>query len=199
MRSEKELTIDYYNKKTTEFFDETVIADVGPLHERFLKYVPEHGRVLDFGCGSGRDTKIFKNMGYLVDAIDGSSELAKKASEYSGVEVRCMDFFELCEKDKYDGIWACASLLHVKKERLPEIIGILRDALVPGGVLYMSFKYGDFAGVRDDRYFVDLNEESVNKIFDQVDGIETVEQWYSQDVRRNKDVEWMKAIVRKIL
>ena len=111
-------------------------------------------------------------MGYLVDAIDGSSELAKKASEYSGVEVRCMDFFEMCEKDKYDGIWACASLLHVKKERLPEIIGILRDALVPGGVLYMSFKYGDFAGVRDDRYFVDLNEESMNKNIDQVDGID---------------------------
>ena len=63
----------------------------------------------------------------------------------------------------------------------------------------MSFKYGDFAGVRDERYFVDLNEKSMNIIFDQVDGIETVDQWYSQDVRRNKDVQWMNAIVRKIL
>ena len=95
MKSENDLTLDYYNKKTTEFFDETVIADVSPLHERFLKYNPEHGRILDFGCGSGRDTKFFKDMGYEVDAIDGSSELAKMATEYSGVEVRCMDFFNL--------------------------------------------------------------------------------------------------------
>ena len=198
MKSENDLTLDYYNKKTTEFFDETVIADVSPLHERFLKNIPEHGRILDFGCGSGRDTKFFKDMGYEVDAIDGSSELAKKATEYSGVEVRCMDFFDLSEKDRYDGIWACASLLHVEKNRLAEIIGILRDALVPGGVLYMSFKYGDFAGVRDERCFLDLNEASLDEIIAEVTGIEVVDQWFSQDVRRGKDVDWLNEIVRKL-
>ena len=136
-------TMEYYQQFPDEFFDSTILADVSELYGHFLKYIPEHGKVLDFGCGSGRDTKEFLDMGYSVEAIDGSSEMCIRASEYTGIDVKCMDFFDLNEESKYDGIWACASLLHVGRDRLPEIFEVLRKSIAQGGILYASFKYGD--------------------------------------------------------
>ena len=191
-------TLKYYNEKTTEFYESTVIADLTELYERFLKEVRSGGKILDFGCGSGRDTKAFKDRGYDVDAIDGSVELCKLASNYLGIKVRCMDFFEMKEKDKYDGIWACASILHIDKEKLPEIISLLRDALVMNGVLYMSFKYGDFSGIRDERFFTDMNEGLAEELICQVNGLKTIDMWQSYDVRREKDVRWLNVLLRKM-
>ena len=192
------ITIDYYNNKTEEFFESTVMAEVGLLYDRFLKYIPDGGRILDLGCGSGRDTKKFLNRGYKVEAIDGSSELCKLASEYTGIDIKCMDFFDLDEHERYDGIWACASLLHVEKEKLVDLLMKIRSALVPGGVLYMSFKYGDFEGERDERYFVDLNEYEFGKIYNKLEGYSKVDEWYSEDVRRDKDVKWLNEILRRV-
>lgn len=81
-------TTQYYNDNSKVFFDETVCADVTPLYERFLKYVPEGGRILDLGCGSGRDVKAFRDRGYVADGADRSEELCKLASEYTGVKIR---------------------------------------------------------------------------------------------------------------
>ena len=191
-------TMEYYKEYAEEFYESTIDADVEPLYERFLKYIPDSGQILDFGCGSGRDTKYFADQGYEVDAIDGSPELCKMASEYSGIVVKCMDFFELEVESKYDGIWACASLLHVDRERLPETFEILKNALVMNGYLYASFKYGDYKDIRDGRYFVDLNEDSLTGIISSVQGFEIVEMWQSQDVRRGKDVDWINVILKKV-
>ena len=195
--SNKDETLKYYNVKTSEFYESTVIADLTELYDRFLKEVRPGGRVLDFGCGSGRDTKVFKDRGFEVEAIDGSSELCKLATEYSGVEVRCMDFFDLNEKEKYDGIWACASLLHLEREKLPEVICLLKEALVTNGVLYMSFKYGDFSGMRDERFFTDMNEDLADELIRQVSGLKKVDMWQSYDVRRGKDVHWQNLLLKK--
>ena len=196
--SERDKTLEYYETNTVEFYESTVIADLTILHDKFLEQVPVGGRILDFGCGSGRDTKAFLDRGYQVDAIDGSAELSKLASQYTGIQVRCMDFFDLDAINTYDGIWACASLLHVEKQRIPDIISKLRDALVTGGVLYMSFKYGDFNEFRDERHFTDLNEELAEELLSKINGIETVDIWQSYDVRRGKDVHWLNVMVRKV-
>ncbi len=196
--SERDKTLEYYETNTVEFYESTVIADLTILHDKFLEQVPVGGRILDFGCGSGRDTKVFLDRGYQVDAIDGSAELSKLASQYTGIQVRCMDFFDLDAINTYNGIWACASLLHVEKQRIPDIISKLRDALVTGGVLYMSFKYGDFNEFRDERHFTDLNEELAEELLSKINGIETVDIWQSYDVRRGKDVHWLNVMVRKV-
>ena len=196
--SERDKTLEYYETNTVEFYESTVIADLTILHDKFLEQVPVGGRILDFGCGSGRDTKVFLDRGYQVDAIDGSAELSKLASQYTGIQVRCMDFFDLDAINTYNGIWACASLLHVEKQRIPDIISKLRDALVTGGVLYMSFKYGDFNEFRDERHFTDLNEELAEELLSKINGIETVDIWQSYDVRRGKDVHWLNMMVRKV-
>ena len=190
--------MNYYKANAEEFFESTIDADVTPLYEHFLRYIPYGGKILDLGCGSGRDTKFFLDQGYDVEAIDGSPELCKMASDYAGIEVKCMDFFDLNEKSKYDGIWACASLLHVDSERLPEIFGILKNALVMNGYLYASFKYGDYKDIRDGRYFVDLNEDSLRGILSSVQGFDIVEMWQSQDVRRGKDADWINVILKKV-
>ena len=190
-------TLSFYNSNASSFIERTVAADVGTLRERFLKYIPQNGYVLDFGCGSGRDTKCFLEAGFRVDAVDGSEELCTAASEYSGVKVRCMDFFELDAEEQYDGIWACASVLHVEKDRLPELFRIMADALKPGGVMYLSFKYGDFSGTREGRHFTDLTEKSFREILVRFEDLSIEEEWISEDVRPDRTVRWLNEIVRK--
>lgn len=190
-------TTRYYNDNSAVFFEETVGADVTPLHERFLKYVPEGGKILDLGCGSGRDVKAFMERGYVADGVDRSEELCKLASEYTGVKIRQMDFAQLDAVAEYDAIWACASLLHVPCEELPKIIELMRRALKPSGVMYMSYKYGDYEGDRDGRFFNDMTEEKFAGVFTDIEGLSLIEEWYSEDVRRGKDVKWYNVILSK--
>ena len=85
-------TIDYYNQNAKKFIDGTVSVDFRYFQDMFLELLPERARILDFGYGSGRDTKYFLEQGYMVDAVDGSSELCKAASEYTGITVKHMFF-----------------------------------------------------------------------------------------------------------
>lgn len=109
-------TLDYYNKKASEFVSGTVEEQFNEMQDTFLAYVPTGGKILDFSCGSGRDTKYFLSRGYVVEATDGSEELCNIASEYTGIPVKRMLFHELNSVEEYDGIWACASILHVTKQ-----------------------------------------------------------------------------------
>lgn len=140
--AQKERTISYYNENAEAFCEGTRAADMSETRGRFLRYVKPGGLILDAGCGSGRDSKYFLEHGYRVVAMDASEEICRLASEYLGQAVECRRFEEITEKEIYDGIWACASLLHVPYAELPETIAKLGEALVDGGVLYASFKYG---------------------------------------------------------
>ncbi len=191
------ITEQYYLDNSKEFFDSTINADVTPLYDHFLKYIPDKGYILDLGCGSGRDTKAFLDDGFTVDAIDGSKELCALASEYTGINVRCMDFMQVECSEKYDAIWACASMLHINSDMLPEVVNKLRGAIRPKGIWYMSFKYGDFEGERDGRFFVDMTSEKFRNIFDRLKGWSLVEEWKSEDVRRGRNVKWYNVIIRK--
>ena len=88
-------TLDFYNKNAETFVSGTVSVDFKETQDKFLNRLKPNGYILDFGCGSGRDTKYFLKSGFQVDAIDGSSELCKIASEYTGLEVKQMLFQEL--------------------------------------------------------------------------------------------------------
>ena len=193
----RDITKKYYSDNSQEFFDSTVIADVSPLYERFIKHIPDKAHILDLGCGSGRDTKAFLDRGYLVDAIDGSKELCELASKYTGIEVKCQDFASIDYTAIYDAIWACASLLHIPLQQLPELFNKLCDSLRPEGIIYASFKYGDFEGERDGRFFLDMQSERFHTIMDLVPRLEVIEEWKSEDVRRGNLVHWYNAIVRK--
>ena len=191
-------TIRFYNENATQFVGTTANADMSEARERFLSHIPEGGRILDWGCGSGRDTLAFLQKGYQVDAVDASYEMCKLASEATGIEVQCEYFENLEPGHRYDGIWACASLLHVELEALPETLETARHALKAGGVFYLSFKYGDFQGERRGRFFTDMNEKRFEKVIRQVKRLEVKEQWISEDVRPERENEkWFNVLLEK--
>lgn len=191
-------TLDYYNTKAKDFVSGTVDVVFTEIQDIFLEYIPTDGKILDFGCGSGRDTKYFLSKGYSVDATDGSEELCKIASEYAGVQVKQMLFEELEAVEEYDGIWACASILHVEKKQLPDIMKKIAIATKTGGVVYTSFKYGDFEGVRNGRFFTYLTEESFGKLLEEVLELVVEKLWVSADVRAERGEErWLNIVLRK--
>lgn len=191
-------TLGYYDNHADEFYKSTVNVEFATMQERFVAKLQKGSYILDFGCGSGRDTKYFLEQGYEVDAVDGSGELCRLASEYAGIEVRTMFFQELSEVDKYDGIWACSSILHLPVDELAEVMGKMAVALKEQGIIYTSFKYGTFAGERNGRFFTDMTEETFADFLGGIDGLEVEEQWTTSDVRPGRGEEkWLNLILRK--
>lgn len=191
-------TLIYYNQNAQKFNQNTINVDFKSTQERFLKKLSSSSEILDFGCGSGRDTKYFLSKGHHVTAIDGSEELCKIASEYTGISVRNMLFQDLNEKNVYDGIWACSSILHLPYDELKSVLCKMAQALKQNGIVYTSFKYGTFEGERNGRYFTDMTEEKFEKLLEEVKAFHIEEQWISSDVRPDRrDEKWLNLILRK--
>lgn len=192
---------EFYERNADAFYGDTVTTDMAPLYDRFLPRVRPGGKILDAGCGSGRDTLAFLQRGYQVDAFDGSSEMVRLASVLTGIKVRQQLFENIVDTplaQEYDGIWCCASLLHVERNALPSVMGALRRALVPDGIMYASFKYGETDRVKDGRKFTDLNEKELNKILEMVGGCKLRDSWVTDDQRPGRADRWLNAIVRTV-
>lgn len=189
------MTNNYYNKNAKKFFNNTVNVDMTPNYKDFLNKVKKQGHILDAGCGSGRDTYMFKKYGYKVTAIDASSEMCKLASNYLKEKVTCLKFQDIDYINEFDGIWASSSLLHVNSKELPIVLNKLKTALKENGILYASFKYGTFEGTRNERYFTDLNEESAKELFND---FELIKIWITNDARKGReDEKWLNILVKK--
>ncbi|EMJ7623499.1 class I SAM-dependent methyltransferase [Enterobacter hormaechei] len=191
------MTLHYYQNHAQDFFDGTVNVDMTPLYEAFTQHLPHGARVLDAGCGSGRDAKAFHEMGYQVDAFDASSAMVELARQHTGLPVQLMTFSEIDGKAQYDGIWCCASLLHVPSSGLPAVMQRLADALKPGGVWYVSFKYGNGERVQGERRFTDLNEMELRRLLNNMTEIDIFSQWITKDNRPDRDELWLNAILKK--
>lgn len=196
MKSDK--TLAYYNTNAKTFMEGTVNVDFSSIQKKFLDKLDVGAFILDFGCGSGRDTKYFLERGYQADAIDGSEELCKIASGYTGIEVKKLFFQELQEVEKYDAIWACSSILHLSYEELVDVMKKMLAAIKKQGLIYASFKYGTFEGIRNGRYFIDITEERLEKLLQDIGGIDVEEMWVTSDVRLGRGEEkWMNLFLRK--
>ena len=191
------MTINYYQTHAQTFFDGTVNVDMASLYDSFTRHLPPGSRVLDAGCGSGRDAKAFHEMGYQVDAFDASSGMVALARQHTGLPVELMSFGEVSACNIYDGIWCCASLLHVPAVGLPAVMQKLADALKPGGVWYVSFKYGDSEREKDGRRFTDMNEAGLGAVLNGIPDIQVVELWTTQDKRPERDEVWLNSILQK--
>lgn len=191
-------TLEYYNNNAKAYIADTVNANLKEAYNKFLRRLPKQALLLDFGCGSGRDTKYFLEQGYMVEAIDGSKEFCRLASDYTGIQVRQLLFQEFEENSKYDGIWACASILHLPKPELVSVLQKMREAVKPDGAIYTSFKYGNFEGECNGRYYVNLTEESFSGLLETISGLRIEEQWVTNDVRPNRGEEkWLNLILKK--
>lgn len=188
-------TINYYNQNAEVFFGSTVSVDMSPLHDKFLAQIALGGNLLDAGCGSGRDAKAFLQRGYRVIAFDGSAEMVRLASEHTGLPVQLCDFSEIQERQKYDGIWACASLLHLPYADIPDALSRLWTALKPSGIFYLSFKLGVGERIQDGRHFTDVDEKQLRQWLDALPDLAAVECWHSADQRPGRTEQWLNALV----
>lgn len=189
--------IEYYNEHAQSFYDGTINADMSLWRDKFETKLPAGGCILDAGCGSGRDSKAFIGHGYRVVAFDASSEMCRMATELIGQQVIRMRFDEITYTDEFDGIWACASLLHVPYAELPQVLSKLHRAMKQNGTLYVSFKYGEGTMQRGERVFSDFTEESVRRLL--TDAAFTVtECGVTSDIRPDRaDEKWVNVLARR--
>jgi len=188
---------DYYQKNAQEFFQQTLKVDMELLRSRFLAHVPNGGKILDAGCGSGRDAKAFLDSGYHVKAFDAAPTLAGLAESYTGLKVDVLSFQNLAFDKKFDAVWACASILHVPLVDLPDVFLRMFRSLKPGGVLYASFKYGSGESDRNGRKFTDMDEPGLALILEQIKCFDEIETWVSGDRRPGRENErWLNTLLR---
>ncbi len=167
----------FYEDRAAEYFEETRHADLGMLYQWFLSELPRGGLILDAGSGSGRDTLEFVKRGYRVEAFDASAALAALSSLYTGVQTEVLAFENFnMRPERYDGIWALASLLHVPRRELPRVVAELAASLKPGGIFFATFK----AGAKDlvdefGRSFTNLSKDSAERLFSATNWFDQVE------------------------
>ncbi|WP_090255736.1 DUF3427 domain-containing protein [Ectothiorhodospira marina] len=190
-------TTHYYNLHAGQFIADTLHVDMEPLYQRFLRQLPTGAHLLDAGCGAGRDALAFQRRGYRVSAFDASQALAEHASQLLGQPVPVQRFDEVDEIERYDGIWACASLLHVPATHMPTNLQALWQALKPGGVIYCSFKLGTGERTRNGRHFTDANEEQIRAWAQDLTGLAELECWLTEDRRPDREEHWLNCLLHK--
>ena len=193
-------TLDYYNKNAKQYCEQTLVGDLQENYDKFLNEIPDSAYILDFGCGSGRDSKYFIDKGYKVTAIDGSIEMCKLASEYINQNVQCMKFDELDDIDTYYGIWACSSILHIEKEKLPSILNKMINALKDGGVIYTSFKIGTGYEIKEGKYYNYITKEEMQEVLSKANSnVKIIDYFETLPSTKRKAVNtiWGNFIIKK--
>lgn len=191
-------SIDYYERYANVYYENTVEIDMSEIMNQFLSLLPENADVLDLGCGSGRDGKALEEAGCYVTLLDGSAEMCKLAEITTGKEVLNLRFDEMEFEEVFDGIWACASLLHVPEREMDGVMQKICTALKPEGILYASFKYGDREEYRNSRFFHDYTRKSLEEMLSRQGQLEILDIWISDDVRGGREEEkWVNALAKK--
>ena len=187
--------MNYYNKHAKEYINNTKDVNMKEYYDVFESYLKPNSKILDVGFGSGRDSLYFKNKGYEVVSIDPIKEFCDNAKSIGLDNVIQMSIEDIEYINEFDAIWACASLLHLKSNQLVDVFNKCYKALKDNGVMYLSFKYGDFECIIDDRYFTYLTEETFTNIINQTN-FKIDKLWINED-KLNRDVEWLNVILRK--
>lgn len=188
---------EYYNENADDFYNATCGVDLSDIYKKFEKYLSQKAHILDAGCGSGRDSKYFLSKGYEVTAIDASREMAVRAKVLTGLDVREMYFQDIKDVEVYDAIWTCASLLHVPKKDIHEVLQTLINSLKVSGIWYMSFKHGDTEREKDNRLFNDYTENTLEDLISNYPQLSILELWLTDDRREDRNDKWINIIVKK--
>ncbi len=191
------MSYKYYDDHAEEYYESSFNANMSETMERFLHYVPKGATILDAGSGTGRDTKTLLDLGYTVKAFDASIEMVKMSALYTGIETLHAKFEEIEYCDEFDGIWACASLLHVDRHSLDHVFFLLKKALKKDGILYCSFKSREKDYIKDGRHFTCFTNENLAKYLEGINQFSIIEIWDSRDVREDRKSEvWVNCILK---
>lgn len=187
------MTLDFYDSDPEGYSEKTFGADMSHIRDRFTKHLPPGASILDLGCGSGRDSLAFSEEGFDVTPVDGSERMCRIAESNTGMKVRRLLFSELDYEDSFDGVWACASLLHVCSRDLPDVTGGVRRSLKADGIFFCCFKHGDFEGIRDGRHYTDMTSDSLRTLL-MSSGFEPIDMWMSE----SGGITWVNCVSRKV-
>ena len=194
-------TFSYYENNASEYCNETINFDVRDLYENFLDAIPKKGHILDLGCGSGRDSKAFLKLGYQVTALDLNAQIAEYAQQVIGrsVKVHVMDFQEMEYIEKFEGIWACASLLHCTDSQNEKVLEKISIALKQHGVAFFSFKWGEEESIDiKGRYFNNFTKSSLMEILEKTGKFEILKIWTLIAPLRGSEQKWVNALVKRL-
>lgn len=189
---------EYYEKNAEEFYENTVNAKMNETYDIFEKYLPKKNiKILDLGCGSGRDSLYFLKKGYVVFPLDISENLGEKAEKLVGKKIIIKDMLEIDYINYFSGIWACASILHIERSKVLEVFKKCFIALEEDGIFYSSFKYKDEDYEKDGRRFTCFKEEGIKKLLKLTD-FKVIKIWKTKDVRLEREKEfWLNILLKK--
>lgn len=200
MRKPDAATVDYYEKNHEAYDLFSSLLDMKPQRDRFLEFVPVGGNILDLGCGAGRDLLHFLSLGYVVEGADPSPAMAQLASRRTGLSISILSAEQIDAIELYDGVWACASLLHVPKSRFDSVIVRIFSALRNGGCFYMSLKEGvGELRSQDGRLFSLYEKDEVEEVLARLPGAKVVDVWFSEDVSKRFSTRWLNFLVCKVV
>lgn len=186
---------NYYDKNSIEYINNTLNCDMSNIYNFFEPYLINSHNILDIGFGSGRDMIYFKNKGLDVYGIDPSIEMCNNAKRIGLSNVLNITAQELSFINKFDSIWACASLLHISSKELIDVFIKCFKALKKNGIMYCSFKYGEFEGIRDNRFFNDMTIEKLSIILNK-SGLKIINSIITLDVRPDNSTKWINVILK---
>jgi len=188
----------YYDEHADAYIQGTVSVDMGAQYALFTPYLKAGASILDAGCGSGRDSRVFLDRGYAVEAFDASPEMVRAATELTGLPVRLLRFQEMDHHEQFDGIWASASLLHVPRSELNDVFIRLHRALKRGGILYASFKEREADFESSNRFFTCFTENAFRAFIENLGLFTIVDLQHSTDLRPGReDEQWLNAVLRR--
>lgn len=187
--------MNYYNKYAKQYIESTKNIDMKEYYEIFENYLKPNSKILDVGFGSGRDSIYFNNKGYKIISIDPIKEFCDNAKDIGLKNIMQLSIEDIAYSNEFDAIWACASLLHIESNDLINVFNKCYLALKDNSIMYVSFKYGDFKGIIDGRYFTYLNETTFTNIINQTK-FKIDKLWINED-KLNRDIKWLNAILLK--
>lgn len=190
-------TIEYYNKTADQYYWNTVGVDLDALRKLFASCFPAEATILDMGCGSGRDVMAFSDMGFKVIGLDASEELIKLARERLGINAFVGDMSSWISSEPFDGIWCCASLIHLSEEEKERFFDNLKYNLKKGGVIYISVKDGIETGLDEEGRFVSNCSEAELRVYLKSAGCEILEIKITEDVLGRDRFKWLNVFARK--
>ena len=194
------LTLAYYNARAEIFWEGTRDHDVRQNIDALLDAIPGvlPLTILDFGCGPGRDLKVFKERGHVAVGLDGSREFATMARAYSGCEVLQQDFLKLdLPAAWFDGVFANATLFHIPSQELPRVLSEIYAALKPGGILFSSIPHGNGTeGWNNERYAV-YHQPEAWRCYGEAAGFTELHHFYRPTGLPRDQQPWLASVWRR--
>lgn len=191
---------EYYEINAKQYAEKTFSADMSEQYQRFLPLLKEGATILDIGSGSGRDACYFQKTGYQATALEPSTHLCEEIQKVFSGTIIHSDIQHYQPEQQFDGIWACASFLHLQEKEILGFFGKINCFLHDHGIIYLSGKNGISTGkANDGRYFLEFTEQLAENILMTNEQVKLEQLWYTKDVTGRKDFRWMNMIFKLMI